>query len=599
MKKATPCLLAAAALAVGFLPTEHARAASSTWNVDAGGTWSTAGNWNAGAPGATGTTNNADIATFIRSTITAARSVTNDAAYNIGGITFTNAGTGASYTITNSGGFGLLLSAGAVVQSVGTAASANIVAVNMTNYGSVSFSNNSSSTLQIGANAAARSITAAADMGSVTITFGGTNTSANNLAYATYSQGANTTLGIVKDGSGTWQLNNIGGTMTGGILFKNGTLQFGQNVAAALGAITVGDSSSSGTLTMGLGSGVTVSSAINITNSAPSSVVFSRIGGSGAASFAGAITLARDLELKQGGTQNLSLSLTAASSVTGTGNLIITSSVASAGAVNLQGSVNMAGELRNLSTVATGDVVVSGAIGGNVTNVVQNSTTSKMVLANSANAYTGNTTITKGTLVISNAGTLGNSDLVLNGGTLDITAATTGLTITNGRSIKGSGAITSTGKTFTLNGTLAPGASPGAITNTGDFTLGSTANTITELAGSGGVAGVDFDYFNVTGNLALDGSLLITNYNSFSLDTVGTYNLFDWATKSGNFTNVTVGVTSLTFSGSAWTGDNGISTYTFDTTSGDLNIAAVPEPSTLALFGLGAGALFFFRRRKA
>ncbi len=262
------------------------------------------------------------------------------------------------------------------------------------------------------------------------------------------------------------------------------------------------------------------------------------------------------------------------------------------------GTVNING---NTLTVGTNDAssTFAGVLQNTSGSGKLTKTGSGTFTLSASNSYTGNTTINGGTLALSGSGTIGSGNLVLNTGTLDISGTTTGLTIAATNSVTGSGAIVSTGKTFTLDGTLAPGASPGAITNTGDFNLGSTANTIMELAGSGGVAGVDFDYFNVTGQLSLGGSLLITNYNSFSLDTAGTYNLFDATTFSNNFASVAVGAISLSNSLGMWTGDNGVSTYSFSTLNGDLTIAAVPEPSTCALLGLGAlAAAYGLRRRR-
>ena len=120
-----------------------------------------------------------------------------------------------------------------------------------------------------------------------------------------------------------------------------------------------------------------------------------------------------------------------------------------------------------------------------------------------------------------------------------------------------------------------------------------------ELGGSGGVAGTDFDRINITGALAYNGALSIVSFSGFSLDTVGTYDLFQLTSFSGNLASVSVGATSLSFGGGAWTGTNGTSNYTFTLSTGDLEIAAVPEPSTWALVGLGLGLILFFRRRKA
>ncbi|MFA6174854.1 MAG: hypothetical protein WC701_14425, partial [Kiritimatiellales bacterium] len=90
-----------------------AQAASSSWNVDAAGTWITAGNWTAGVPGIANGTTSADVATF-STALTAGRTVTVDNNRNIGGITFGNTGTNG-YTLAT----GMIkLSNGGVIQSL-------------------------------------------------------------------------------------------------------------------------------------------------------------------------------------------------------------------------------------------------------------------------------------------------------------------------------------------------------------------------------------------------------------------------------------------------------------------------------------------------
>jgi fibronectin-binding autotransporter adhesin len=342
-----------------------------------------------------------------------------------------------------------------------------------------------------------------------------------------------------------------------------------------------------GDLRLSLGSNVTVSNAITVASSAATNVYFDRGGGSGNATFSGAITLGRDLTLRQSTTDNRTLALNSSSTVGGTGNLIVGSSVASAGAVNLQGGINMDGILINQSTLATGTVTVSGAIGATVKGVTQNSATSSMTLSNASNAYTGTTTVTAGTLNISGAGDIGDSDLVLGGGTFTITSATTGLTLGASQAVTGVGTIITTGKSFVVNGRFAPGTSVGAIAVTGNFTLG--GSTEMELAGTGGVPGTDFDFLSVSGVLNLGGTLSILGAGGFSLDSLGSYNLFDASSFASNFSGVQVGSTALAFSGGEWIGDSDLSSYSFSPTTGVLTVVAVPEPASLALVAVALG----------
>ncbi len=80
-------LAAAAAMALAALPAVT-QAASDVWNVNSDGSWATGTNWfSLSAPGATSGTANTDVATF-GAVISAARAITVDANRNIGGINF-------------------------------------------------------------------------------------------------------------------------------------------------------------------------------------------------------------------------------------------------------------------------------------------------------------------------------------------------------------------------------------------------------------------------------------------------------------------------------------------------------------------------------
>ena len=223
-----------------------------------------------------------------------------------------------------------------------------------------------------------------------------------------------------------------------------------------------------------------------------------------------------------------------------------------------------------------------------------------------AQNYSGKTTIAAGALSLSNTGSISNSSEINLGtaasqGTLLLTNKASGYTFGSAQTVSGYGAINiGAGKTVTIQGTLAPGNSAGIITNTGNLTLDSTAAIVMELAGTGGVAGTDYDQLQVSGTFTLGGALTITNSGGFNLTNTGSYTLFTAATKSGNFTSVNVAGDALTWNGgstNAWIGIYGGST-TYTLSDGVLTAAAVPEPSTLAMLGLSGLALAAYRLRR-
>jgi autotransporter-associated beta strand protein len=102
MKRTIKPLIFTAPVAVMFLLTQgqNAGAAGGNWNVDAGGSWNTAGNWSpAAVPGTT-----AGDVVGLTYNITAARIVTNNAAVTLGTLNIGDADNSAAYNLTNTGG---------------------------------------------------------------------------------------------------------------------------------------------------------------------------------------------------------------------------------------------------------------------------------------------------------------------------------------------------------------------------------------------------------------------------------------------------------------------------------------------------------------
>ncbi|PJI76626.1 autotransporter-like protein, partial [Polynucleobacter brandtiae] len=336
---------------------------------------------------------------------------------------------------------------------------------------------------------------------------------------------------------------------TGGILTLSGANTYSGGTTIKAGTI-VGTSAAAnafGTSTITLG---------DITGSANASVLIGRTG----------LTYTNAIVLATGTTGTLTLGNTGTAistiftgGVTGANNLTINAN-ATTGTITFNiGALNNIGTVSNIGT-GTGTTTINSIIGSNVTGVVENSTTSNLILAGN-NSYAGNTTISSGTLAVSVTGNLGSTAnaINLNGGTLSITGSTVfssarvinvlaNSTISNADS----GGITFTGNvtgptsitaaTLTITGANATTFSTGVIADgsgaalaltqntTGTTTLSGTntytgATTIsagTLKAGSTTAFGGSAGAITVTDGASLDlGGQTLANTNALTLNGVG------------------------------------------------------------------------------
>ncbi len=86
-----------------------------------------------------------------------------------------------------------------------------------------------------------------------------------------------------------------------------------------------------------------------------------------------------------------------------------------------------------------------------------------------------------------------------------------------------------------INGTLSPGFSPGRADVAGSVVFGAAATYEAELAGSGGVAGGDYDQVNVTANVSLDGTLDVVLLNGFTPEYLDEFVILTAGSHSGAF----------------------------------------------------------------
>ncbi len=356
------------------------------------------------------------------------------------------------------------------------------------------------------------------------------------------------------------------------------------------------------------------------------------------------------------------------------------------------GSINMGGALIHVGA-GNGTAIIDSVIGANVTEVIQNSASSKLILGN-ANLHGGNTTVQAGTLELNNVDALQNStldtgasgsqqvtfaasgtyniggltgsdDLAIGGNTISVgandqttsysgnitgtggltkvgdgvltltgsgnsvatTSVTGGTLVVNGSltsavtvgasgTLKGSGTIT--GDTI-IQGTHAPGSSPGIQPVVGNLTYsGGSSTVVWELTKNSATQEnpAIFDQVTVTGDLDFAAATaLILDFTTDPASAVDWTNSF-WGTShlgTDGWLLYTVGGTTtgfgnLTISGLDWQDADGdwlltlqpkgqFLTYFDEATQNVyLNYALIPEPASVVLLGL-AGLVLLRRRR--
>jgi autotransporter-associated beta strand protein len=216
-----------------------------------------------------------------------------------------------------------------------------------------------------------------------------------------------------------------------------------------------------------------------------------------------------------------------------------------------------------------------------------------LTLTNSGNTYTGNTTVSAGTLALSGSGSFANSPTITVGtavastAVLDVSGLSGGANYANGafalasgQTLKGYGLVNS-GKTFVPTGTtIAPGGSVGTLNFNNSLEI--AGNYLADTAANGTAD----DIVLSAGSLTIDPSATLTLPNTNGYDngtTLPIMQVLGGGTLNGTFANVT-GLPAG---------------YSLTYTSSTLSLTPVPEPGTMALVGAAAAAGLVIRRRRA
>jgi autotransporter-associated beta strand protein len=604
-------------------------AENEVWNGGAGDNkWTSGANWVTGAQPLTN-----DYVTFAGTTQLTANM---DASFTISSLTFSNdagsfAITNANSTLTLAGG---LTNNSTSVQTVDVpvalsgsqtinAASGNVTISRVVSGSGVGLTKLGSSMLTLsGANTYSGATTISS--GSLTVSgsgsLGGGSYSASVVDNGTlnYNSSAAQTLSGVVSGTGTLAISSgtvtLSGanTFSGGTTISSGTVTAGNNATFGVGSVTLsgGTLNNNGAYTLtnnfvisGSGSAIQLGSANNLTFS-------------GGISGSGSLTLGNNANNSTVGLNNVNTMTGGTITIANSGNAIRFQS-ASAGSTNVDwvfnnttanketidfasgtisfGSISGAGRIQgnnagvmsavlsvggnNNSTIFTGTIFNNqfgtGTIG--LTKVGSGSLT-----LSGANAYSGQTIVSNGTLNVSSVQTGAGAFTVADSATLGVNLAAAGATLNVSSLTLGNSTNSFTGISST---TAAAVTNVGVLTLNGTVTVNAQGATITVgqyplIASAGGITGTGGF---VVGTLPLGAvATIITNGNTIVLDVTTAPSPLVWAGTVNN--NWDTATTNWSFGASPSLYVDSVETLFNDTSSQtNVNVAAVVAPTTITV----------------
>jgi fibronectin-binding autotransporter adhesin len=359
---------------------------------------------------------------------------------------------------------------------------------------------------------------------------------------------------LTKAGANEVSLYWAGSTNLGNITINSGILTVaGNTTLGSTGAVTI---NSGGTLNL---SNITATISKSVSANYGSTLQSSDT----ANAYAGPITLYGDLTVNT--LTNLTLSGNIVGSdafsgsltkngagtliLTGLGNawangITINTGTLQVGDGGANGSLPADGTVSNNSTLVfnrSGSINVNGGISGGG-NLYQNG--SGTVTLSSANYYSGNTTITSGTLALGFSGSIPSSPVidVKSGGTFNVAAVSGGFALYYGQTLTGSGAVTGN-VTDVSTSIISPGDGIGTLTFNQNLTLAGGDNVSYQINGTSA------DLLKVNGNFNYSSGVTTINILTNRVVPGTVYTFANAAGTSGSLSNLSpdAGDTRYTF----------------------------------------------------
>ena len=601
------------AVLVAMANCGDALAQNGTWTATTSGSWQITSNWSGGIVG-TGSANTATFAPDITSDVT----VTNNQQRLIGTMVFGTASaptgtgnwivSGSLFTVNNGGS-----NATITVNSLRTANIASVLQVGTPN--NAMLVKNGAGTLILSSTGNNISINVGITNGTLQISndnqLGGAPGSfvANRLQISngatlrtngasTLTQNRGITIG---SGGGTLSINGsaltYGGRLTGtgntATVTGSNALTL-TNVSGVATNVNWDFASNSGVRTFFQGSNALGTGSVTVRNGV-------RLTSQSTAPTSGQVTNAVAVD-SGGGLSNRSTTGTVVTytnvTLPSSGSILLNNDDQSTTGLTISSGGTLTGDLTfdttQGGTNAVGDVTLSGVFSGAGGLVKAGTGTSGIVILGAANTYTGNTTISTGTLKLGAAGSIANSGTisVASGARFDTSLVPGGFSLVSAQWLQGSGTVLGS---VAAQGTLSPGlsGSVGTLSFASALALDSGSILSYGLNGANTTAGGGInDLSAVTGNLTLDGTLNVSEIGvgSFLTATAGdTWRLFTYA---GTLTNNGLSL------GSTPTLSSGLTLAVDTSTPNEVNLIVVPEPATTAAAVLGVGLVAFARMRR-